>query len=103
MIFHLDYNAFGRSADMESALREAKASKVMIDHHQQPEDWPDFIYSDTDMSSTCQMIYEFCDMFGWLEHLDKHSAESIYTGSSRIREVLNTALPVAVPTKWQVN
>ena len=80
MIFHLDYNAYGRTADMEQALRDAKASKTMIDHHQQPEDWPDFMYSDTDMSSTCQMIYEFCDMFGWLEYLDKHSAESMYTG-----------------------
>ena len=80
MIFHLDYNSYGRTADMEQALRDAKASKTMIDHHQQPEDWPDFMYSDTDMSSTCQMIYEFCDMFGWLEYLDKHSAESMYTG-----------------------
>ena len=42
MIFHLDYNAYHRSADMERALRGAKA-KDCIDHHQQPENWPDFI------------------------------------------------------------
>src|SRR5210317_185120 len=80
MIFHLDYNAYHRSADMEEALRAATAKKVMIDHHQQPEEWPDFIYSDTGMSSTCQMIYEFCAMYNWDQFLDKESAECLYTG-----------------------
>ena len=80
MIFHLDYNAYHRSADMEEALRAATAKKVMIDHHQQPEEWPDFIYSDTGMSSTCQMIYEFCELFDWTQHLDKQGAECLYTG-----------------------
>ena len=52
----------------------------MIDHHQQPEDWPDFMYSDTGMSSTCQMIYELCDKMEWTGLLDKESAICIYTG-----------------------
>jgi phosphoesterase RecJ-like protein len=69
-----------RAADMEEALANAKAKKVMIDHHQQPESWPDFIYSDTEMSSTSQMIYEFCDLYGWLGYLDKPAAECLYTG-----------------------
>lgn len=80
MIFHLDYNAYSRAADMETALRAATATKVMIDHHQQPEDWPNFIYSDTGMSSTCQMIYELCDKMEWTGLLDKESAICIYTG-----------------------
>ena len=80
MIFHLDYNAYHRSADMEVALRAAAATKVMIDHHQQPEDWPDFMYSDTGMSSTCQMIYELCDRMDWTSLLDKESAICMYTG-----------------------
>ena len=80
MIFHLDYNAYHRSADMEEALRAASAEKVMIDHHQQPEEWPDFIYSDTGMSSTCQMIYELCDLMEWTSLLDQDAAECMYTG-----------------------
>ena len=80
LIFHLDYNAYSRAADMETALRAATATKVMIDHHQQPEDWPDFMYSDTGMSSTCQMIYELCDKMEWIGLLDKESAICIYTG-----------------------
>ncbi|MAZ96885.1 bifunctional oligoribonuclease/PAP phosphatase NrnA [Schleiferiaceae bacterium] len=80
MIFHLDYNAYHRSADMEQALRGAKGIKTVIDHHQQPESWPDFIYSDTMMSSTCQMIYELCVMMEWEYLLDEKSAACIYTG-----------------------
>ena len=80
MIFHLDYNAYGRSGDMEETLRAASAQKVMIDHHRQPESWPDFMYSDTDMCSTSQMIYELADMYNWTGHLDKGAAECLYTG-----------------------
>ena len=30
----------------------------MIDHHEAPEDYPDLKYSDTSMSSTCEMVYK---------------------------------------------
>jgi len=116
MIFHLDYNAYHRSADMEEALRAARAKKVMIDHHQQPESWPDFIYSDTGMSSTCQMIYEFCAMYNWDQFLDKESAECLYTGivtdtgsfkfsatTSRTHEVAGKLLDLGVESQQLQN
>lgn len=80
LIIHLDYNALSRSAEMASALMQATAKKLMIDHHRDPEDWPDFIYSDTEMSSTCQMVYEFCEQQGLLSYLNKAAAECLYTG-----------------------
>jgi len=116
MIFHLDYNAYHRSADMEEALRAARAKKVMIDHHQQPESWPDFIYSDTGMSSTCQMIYEFCAMYHWDQFLDRESAECLYTGivtdtgsfkfsatTSRTHEVAGKLLDLGVESQQLQN
>ena len=116
MIFHLDYNAYHRSADMEEVLRSAQAKKVMIDHHQQPENWPDFIYSDTGMSSTCQMIYEFCTLFNWEQFLDKESAECLYTGivtdtgsfkysatTSRTHEVASRLLDLGVESQVAQN
>lgn len=80
LIFHLDYNAISRSADMSEALVSADAESVMIDHHRDPEGWPQHLYSDTDMSSTCQMIYEFCELYGWTAHIDREAAECLYTG-----------------------
>jgi phosphoesterase RecJ-like protein len=80
IIFHLDYNAYSRAGLLEETLRESNAVKVMIDHHRQPESWPDYIFSDTDMSSTSQMIYELADIFGWLNNLSKDAADCLYTG-----------------------
>ena len=80
MIFHLDYNAYSRSGGLEQLLRQSKATKVLIDHHRQPEAWPDYIFSDTDMSSTCQMVYEWLEMNGWEDRITKEAAECLYTG-----------------------
>ena len=80
IIFHLDYNAYNRADVLEEPLRASKAVKVMIDHHRQPEQWPDYIYSDITMSSTCQMIYEFIEMNGWENLLNKEIADCLYTG-----------------------
>lgn len=80
LILHLDYNALKRSGIMESVLTTAKAKRIMIDHHQQPEDFPDVTYSDTSMSSTCEMVYHFIYNMGWIEHLTKDEADCLYTG-----------------------
>jgi phosphoesterase RecJ-like protein len=79
-IFHLDYNAYSRAGCMQEMLENATATKVLIDHHQQPENWPDYIYSDTAMSSTSQMIYEWLALNDWLHLLDKDIANCLYTG-----------------------
>jgi len=80
IIFHLDYNAYARANQIEQALRASKAIRVMIDHHQQPEEWPDYIYSDISIGSTCQMIYEWLEMNNWLNLIDADVATCLYTG-----------------------
>lgn len=80
IIFSLDYNALGRVKDMERPIREAKAFKIMIDHHQQPESFPDEMLSKVEASSTSELVYEFVDMLGELEQLDKEAAMCLYTG-----------------------
>ena len=39
LIFTLDFNALSRVAEMAPALQQAKAQFIMIDHHQQPDDF----------------------------------------------------------------
>ena len=56
MIFHLDYNAYSRAADMETALIAATSTTFMIYHHQQPDHFPYFMYSDPFISSTFPII-----------------------------------------------
>ncbi len=80
LLIHLDYNDPKRSGPMEDSIRASQAKKLMIDHHQQPSDFCDWTYSDTSMSSTCEMVYHFLDAMGWTNLIDKDLAEAIYTG-----------------------
>jgi phosphoesterase RecJ-like protein len=80
LIIHLDYNHLGRSGPMEAALAAALAKKMVIDHHQQPDSFPDLLLSDVSMSSTCEMVFHLIDQMGWADLLDKCAAECFYTG-----------------------
>lgn len=79
-IFALDYNKFDRVGEMGLHLNEAGAIKLMIDHHIDPADGFDFVLSDTQASSTCELIYRFAEELDFLKFLDKHIAEALYTG-----------------------
>ncbi|MFC4636553.1 bifunctional oligoribonuclease/PAP phosphatase NrnA [Dokdonia ponticola] len=80
LIFTLDFNHLSRTGDMEQALTKASADFIMIDHHQQPADYAVVTYSDTSMSSTCEMVYHFLDALGVADHIDADIASCLYTG-----------------------
>lgn len=80
LIFTLDFNDLSRVGQMESALKQAKADFIMIDHHQQPGDYAKVTYSDVSMSSTCEMVYNFIAFLGGAEQVTKEIATNLYTG-----------------------
>jgi len=80
LIFTLDFNALHRTGDMESVLENAKALKILIDHHQQPEDYAKYIYSDVTMCSTSEMVYHFLEMLDDVKAINKDIATSLYVG-----------------------
>ena len=80
LIFTLDFNALHRCGAMGTPIENANAIKVMIDHHQQPEDYAAFVYSDVNMCSTCEMVYHFIDKMDDLELIDVAIGEALYTG-----------------------
>lgn len=80
IIFTLDFNSLDRVGDMQKYLEQANAKFVMIDHHQQPDDFAVATYSDTGMSSTSQMVYHFMEALGKLDELSYEIATNLYTG-----------------------
>jgi phosphoesterase RecJ-like protein len=80
IIFTLDFNAFHRAGDMAEALEASDTTKLMIDHHQQPDDYAKYTYSDVSMSSTCEMVYNFIEMLGDTDKIDKTIATCLYVG-----------------------
>ncbi len=80
ILFTLDFNAFHRTGNMESVLAQSDAIKIMIDHHQAPDDYATYMFSDVSMSSTCEMIYHFIEMLGDTNLIDVNIATCLYTG-----------------------
>jgi len=80
LIFILDHNSFKRSGDVAKLLEGHAATKIMIDHHPMPEEIADITISDTAMSSTCEMVYEFIEALGGFDKIDEGIAECLYTG-----------------------
>ncbi len=81
IIFLLDFNALNRVGDdMENTLKEFTGIFMMIDHHQQPEDIAKYLFSDTSICSTCQMVYHFLEKLHDVEVINAAIATCIYTG-----------------------
>lgn len=80
VIFTLDFNALQRAGDMATVLEQAKGIKIMIDHHQQPDAYPTYMYSDVEICSTCQMVYHFIEMLDDVDLVDKNIGTCLYTG-----------------------
>ncbi|WP_153797475.1 DHH family phosphoesterase [Foetidibacter luteolus] len=81
LIFCLDFNVLHRTKNMEPHLQKSKAVKVLIDHHQQPQEEAfDYGASDTGKSSTCEMVYDFIMASGYADKLNLDIATCLYTG-----------------------
>ncbi|MGB3152749.1 MAG: bifunctional oligoribonuclease/PAP phosphatase NrnA, partial [Maribacter sp.] len=80
IIFTLDFNHLGRVGQMTQYLEQAQAIFVMVDHHQQPSDYAEIMYSDVDMSSTCEMVYQLISYLGETDSINTDMANCIYTG-----------------------
>jgi phosphoesterase RecJ-like protein len=81
IVFTLDFNAFHRLGEpMEAVMETLHPIYVLIDHHQQPDDYAEFVYVDPAMSSTSQMIYQFIEKLGHNEFIDKDIASCLYAG-----------------------
>lgn len=79
IIFCLDFNTYSRVGAIGEYIHNSKAIKILIDHHQQPDHF-DFIYSDTTIPATSQLIYHFIEAMGQTDLIDKNIAQCLYTG-----------------------
>ena len=80
IVFTLDFNALHRAGDLGPIIRKANGLKILIDHHQQPDDFAHYLYSDVTMSSTCEMVYNFIEMLEDISLITAHIATCLYTG-----------------------
>ncbi|CAN5807021.1 bifunctional oligoribonuclease/PAP phosphatase NrnA [soil metagenome] len=81
ILFCLDFNVLHRTKNMETVLTEASCIKVLIDHHQQPQEEAfDYGISNVKKSSTCEMVFDFIDASPHRHLLNKDIATCLFTG-----------------------
>ena len=79
VIFTLDFNSLSRARNLSSLISKSSATTIMIDHHENPDNYADITISNSKMSSTCEMVYDFiCSIDK--SKIDKKIATCIYTG-----------------------
>ncbi|MDR0970225.1 MAG: bifunctional oligoribonuclease/PAP phosphatase NrnA [Lentimicrobiaceae bacterium] len=80
-IFCLDYNAINRGGVMQDHIKKSNAKKVLIDHHRDPEATNFYaMLSDTDVSSTAELIFDVIDHFDYEKYGNQDITECIFVG-----------------------
>ena len=80
VIFAMDYNALSHVDDMGGLIGKAKAVKVLIDHHLQPDHFCDLVFSYPHLSSTCEVVFRLVLAMDGYDVLTKAACECIYAG-----------------------
>ena len=76
----LDFNATHRVGRLSDTLLETKAKKLLIDHHEQPDEFCDLIISEPKISSTCELVYNVILALGLQSKITPLIATFLYTG-----------------------
>ena len=80
-LFCLDFNIFYRTKTITEKLKQMVCTKILIDHHQEPDEASfDYGISDTAKSSTCEMVYDFMVASGHADKINEAISECIYAG-----------------------
>ncbi len=80
LIIGLDFNELKRIGKISEEIKKLNCTKVIIDHHPYPDPFFDIILSDTEVSSTAELVYRFIDRLEWTHHIDDSIATCIFTG-----------------------
>ncbi len=80
LVLCLDFNAPSRTGALQAALEEAPGCKILIDHHMQVEGTFHLVFSQPDLSATCELLY-WIVLQTWGPHaLNRRSATCLYYG-----------------------
>ncbi len=80
LVIALDYNGIYRVDEMQLPLSHCRCKKLMIDHHENPENFCTIQLSRPDMSSTCELLYRLLIAMGEEKQISQHCAEDLYAG-----------------------
>lgn len=80
IVFTLDFNDLTRVREFDEHLHNSTAYKILIDHHPDPAEFADLTISDTSVSSTAELVFNFIVEMGLADLVDPDIADCIYAG-----------------------
>jgi phosphoesterase RecJ-like protein len=82
VLFCLDFNIFHRTKNLANSLENFSGTKILIDHHLQPDEASfDFGNSVPEKSSTAEMIFDFINLCKKADLIDQKMASCLYIGA----------------------
>ena len=81
LICLLDFNALHRMQELAPIVEKAKARRLMIDHHENPDTTcADLIISRPGACSTCELVFRIVYQLGGFDQMPRGAAACIYCG-----------------------
>lgn len=80
MIICCDFNTPSRQDSLAPLIQGAHCRKVLIDHHQEPDNFADLMISYPDMSSTCELVFRLIAAMGLYGDVSLDCATCLLTG-----------------------
>jgi phosphoesterase RecJ-like protein len=80
IIFCLDFSSLSRINDLGNMVRQAPATKVLVDHHLEPEHFAEYEQWDTTSASTAGLVFELIEQLGETDRIDTSIASCLYAG-----------------------
>lgn len=80
LIFCLDFSSWERLKEVSKYVQNAKAKRVLIDHHLEPSVDAEYKIWNPKAAATCELIYEFIVLLGDKDKINIEIGECIYAG-----------------------
>lgn len=80
LIICCDFNKPSRQDQLEGLIQNTECTKVLIDHHEDPDYFADLTFSYPDMSSTCELVFRIVAAMGLYPELNIEASECLLTG-----------------------
>ena len=100
LIFTLDFNTLSRIGEMGVQVAASQAQKIIIDHHQEPDDFADLTFSYPSLGSTSELVYHMILGLEGEDNISANMATALYLGI--LTDTGSFRFPSVTPTTHRV-
>lgn len=80
ILFCLDFSSLKRLKGLQEIFVDSNATKVLIDHHLDPDQFADYLMWDTSAAATAELIYDFILLLDGRDEITQDIANCLYAG-----------------------